>query len=125
MHGFGIAWGHSFSFLKHEAEVVLCPGQFPVGGALAPFKGTGQVARGVTTEAQIGLGIDVALVRGRTLPACSLRVVLRHAFTGVKHGAEDVLRFSVTLMGGLGEACSRFCESAGVVGSHACLVVGV
>ena len=72
-----------------------------------------------------GQGIHVPQLCRRTLPACGLRVVLRHALACVIHGAEDVLRFSVTLVGGLAEARSRLCESAGVVCGHGALVVSV
>ena len=73
VRSFGFAGGDSFSFLIHEAEVVLCPGQIPIGGALAPFKRAGEVASARTPEAQIGQGIHVPQLCRRTLPACGLR----------------------------------------------------
>ncbi len=77
---FGVALRDAFSFAIHEAEVVLCPGEVTVGGALAPGEGFWEVVVCVVAEAEVGLRVGVALLGGLALPVGRLGVVLRQAF---------------------------------------------
>lgn len=120
-----VALRDPFPFAIHEAQVVLRPGEVTVSSALAPCESFNKVIVGVVAEAEVGLGVGVALLCGFALPIGGLGVVLWQAPTRVVQGAEEVLRLGMALLGGESEAGCGFGEVAGVVVSDSLPVVRV